>query len=131
MSQWTHVKTTFVVKNEYCAKAESIAKSYGKEISYEECEDCLFNEEKTLPLGGEGSLRISVHNNIDWYKNNEKFNSTIIYVYGDLKDFGYEDDIKELRKWFYKSCNEAIDSATLIATNEWINEPIIFQYEGR
>lgn len=131
MSQWTHVKAIFVVKNEYYADAENIAKSYGKEISYEECEDCLFSEEKTLPLGGEGSLHISVHNNIDWYENNEKFNSTIIYVYGDLKDFGYEDDIMELRKWFYESCNEAIYKATLIATNEWINEPIIFQYEGR
>ena len=131
MSQWTHVKTIFVLKNEYCANVANIAKSYGKEISYEEYEDCLFSEEKTLPLGSEGSLHINIHNNIDWYKNNEKFNSAIIYVYGDLKDFGYEDDIIELRKWFYKSCNEAIDSATLIATNEWINEPIIFQYEGR
>lgn len=102
MSIWTHVNAIFRLDSIQRISNEQIVKIFGKSISYDELTTDLYNKKnklKTLPMGSEGSLRMSVWKNPD--KNS--IASATISIFGDLRDFDNND---ELKKWFNTVCKD-------------------------
>ena len=101
MSQWTHVAAVFRLDSIGKISDENIQKVFGKEVTYNQ----LFGYDekdgvKTLPMGSEGTLEMSIWHNPD----NSCLASTTVSVFGDLRDYGGTDDINKLKDWFNNCC---------------------------
>ena len=125
MSQWTHVAAIFRLDSIGKISDEDIYKVFGKEITwndlynYDESEDT-----KTLPMGSEGTLEMSIWHNPD----KSCIASTTVSVFGDLRDYG-ENDINKLKEWFNDSCKQfGTRQAVMHVIDEYADEPIIVQY---
>lgn len=104
MSQWTHVNAIFRLDSFGKIEDEKITKVFGKQVSYNRMYTIEYdenyevkNKEQYLPMGSEGTLEMSVWHNPDKCC----MASTTVSVFGDLKDYGSFDEIKE---WFKKCC---------------------------
>lgn len=128
MSRWTHVAALFRLDSFYKIPDEEIKKIFGKEVTYKQ----LFSyderdNEKTLPMGSEGTLEISI-----WHNPDEGcIASTSVSVFGDLRDYGGE-DIEELKEWFNECCQNdyyRVRQAVMQIIDEYAERPLIVQYE--
>ena len=125
MSQWTHVAAIFRLDSFGKISDESIYKAFGKEVTW----DDLYNydesdDTKTLPMGSEGTLEMSI-----WHNSDEGYMaSTTVSVFGDLRDYGGT-DIDKLKKWFNDCCKQfMVRQAVMHLIDEYADEPIIVQY---
>ena len=125
MSQWTHVAAIFRLDSFGKISDESIYKAFGKEVTW----DDLYNydesdDTKTLPMGSEGTLEMSI-----WHNSDEcHMASTTVSVFGDLRDYGGI-DIDKLKEWFNDCCKHfMVRQAVMHVIDEYADEPIIVQY---
>ena len=125
MSQWTHVAAIFRLDSFGKISEESIYKAFGKEVT---CDDLYDYDEsddtKTLPMGSEGTLEMSI-----WHNSDEGcMASTTVSVFGDLRDYGGT-DIDKLKEWFNDCCKQfMVRQAVMHVIDEYADEPIIVQY---
>lgn len=126
MSRWTHVAALFRLDSFYKITDEEIKKIFGKEVTWKQL--VSYDErdnEKTLPMGSEGTLEISI-----WHNPDEGcIASTSVSVFGDLRDYGGE-DIEELKEWFNECCNNEfrVRQAVIQIIDEYADKPLILQY---
>ena len=125
MSQWTHVAAIFRLDSFGKISDESIYKAFGKEVTW----DDLYNydesdDTKTLPMGSEGTLEMSI-----WHNSDEcHMASTTVSVFGDLRDYGGI-DIDKLKEWFNDCCKQfMVRQAVMHVIDEYADKPIIVQY---
>jgi len=92
MSIWTHVVGTIRVDGiPGIIKIEDLEKILGKIIKYTNILVDDSDEETTLPMGSEGSLRYQI---IEYDKG---FRWVVIPVWGDLRDY---DDVTYIEEWW-------------------------------
>jgi len=105
MSNWSHVSA--IIRIDDFRLDESVPdfeKLFGKTMTFEDLlETDDFSEEDYLPMGSEGSLRMSVHVNEDM----SCIASYDVSIFGDLRD---HDDPDELIEWFKGICRLAEDN---------------------
>ena len=125
MSQWTHVAAIFRLDSFGKISDESIYKAFGKEVTW----DDLYNydesdDTKTLPMGSEGTLKMSI-----WHNSDEGcMASTTVSVFGDLRDYGGT-DIDKLKEWFNDCCKQfMVRQAVMHVIDEYADEPLVVQY---
>ena len=123
MSRWTHVNASFRLDSIGRISDEEIEKGFGKAITFKDMYDYEAEGElKTLPMGSEGSLEMSIWHNPD----RSDLASTTVSVFGDLRDFGGEQDIAGLKLWFNDCCEQfCIRQAFIQIEDEWSDKPII------
>ena len=105
MSQWTHVNASFRLNSIGRINDEELISIFGKPVDYYHMDEIEHDEhweikdkEKYLPMGSEGTLEMSI-----WHNPNKScMASTTVSVFGDLRDYGSFDEIKE---WFDRCCN--------------------------
>lgn len=125
MSQWTHVAAVFRLDSIGKISDENIQKVFGKEVTYNQ----LFGYDekdgvKTLPMGSEGTLEMSIWHNPD----KSCLASTTVSVFGDLRDYGGTDDINKLKDWFNNCCtNLMVRQAIMQIIDEYADKPLIVQ----
>ena len=127
MSQWTHVAAVFRLDSFDEIDDEKIYEVFGKEVSYEGMFNYdLADTSKTLPMGSEGTLEMSIWRNSD----SGCLASTTVSVFGDLRDYG-GNDIEKLKQWFNECC-EAFNTrqAVMHVIDEYASEPLIVQHVG-
>ena len=127
MSQWTHVAAVFRLDSFGQIPDENIREVFGRVVTYEQ----LYNFDETdcakiLPIGSEGTLKMSIWHNPD----DGCLASTTVSVFGDLRDYG-GDDIEKLKQWFNECC-EAFNTrqAVMHVIDEYASEPLIVQHVG-
>ena len=106
MSQWTHVNAIFRLDSFGRIDDEKIISIFGKEVDYEHIDEVEYDEdwevkdkEKYLPIGSEGSLKMSIWHN----PNTSHMASTTVSVFGDLRDY---DSFDEIEEWFNRCCDK-------------------------
>ena len=130
MSVWTHVAGIVrldclraMYKTEMIPKA--IQEYFGKELRWDDDHDAwkeqYEHEDRFLPCGSEGSLRMSI-----WENPNESHVSAYtVSIFGDLRDF---DDAKSIIDWFKKKLNEELMSESIPC---WVRQAsIVVETEG-
>ncbi len=119
MSNWSHVAAVIIIDDFRLDKSvPDFEKLFGKTMTYEDLlETDDFSKEDYLPMGSEGSLRMSVHANEDVSSMAEYE----VSIFGDLRD---HNDPDELIEWFKGICRLAehnfvgVRSACISVENE-------------
>lgn len=126
MSQWTHVAAVFRLDSLGPISDENIIECFGKTVSYEELHDYdELDSSKVLPMGSEGSLEMNIWHNPD----HRDLASTTVSVFGDLRDFGGNEGLEKLKKWFDDCCKSfMVRQAIMQIIDEYANEPVVLQY---
>ena len=129
MSNWTHVAAVVRVDSLRLFEETDFEKIFGRELRFESPSE-LWDEadkhpENFLPLGSEGSLRMSV-----WINPNESHCAAyVVTIWGDLRD---HDDPDEIVKWLQNKITEHnlwIRQAVITVNNEW-NGNRFWQWEN-
>lgn len=125
MSQWTHVAAIFRLDSFGTISDESIYKGFGKEVTWNNlCNYDELDDTKTLPMGSEGTLEMSIWHNPD--KN--CMASTTVSVFGDLRNYGGS-DIDKLKEWFNECCEKfLVRQAVMHVIDEYADKPLVVQY---
>ena len=105
MSQWTHVNASFRLNSLGRTNDEELIKIFGKPVDYHDMDEIEYDDnwevrdkDKYLPMGSEGTLEMNI-----WHNPSEScMASTTVSVFGDLRDYGSFDEIKE---WFNRCCD--------------------------
>ena len=126
MSQWTHVAAIFRLNSIGKISDEDIYKVFGKEITWNDLYDYdELDGTKTLPMGSEGTLEMSIWHNPD----KSCMASTTVSVFGDLRDYG-GNDIDKLKEWFNDCCKRfSTRQAVMHVIDEYADEPLVVQYD--
>ena len=126
MSQWTHVAAVFRLDSLGPISDENIIECFGKPVTYKELGDYDESDpSKVLPMGSEGSLEMSIWHNPD----HSELASTTVSVFGDLRDFGGNEGLEKLKKWFDDCCkNFMVRQAVMHIEDEYADEPVVVQY---
>lgn len=105
MSQWTHVNASFRLNSIGRYDDEELINIFGKSVGFWDMDKIEYDEnwevadkEKYLPMGSEGSLKMSIWHNPD----TSCMASTTVSVFGDLRDYNSFDEIEE---WFNRCCD--------------------------
>lgn len=102
MSIWTHVNASFRIDSIGEISDKYIYAIFGKPLTYEDLINHKYDkDEKYLPMGSEGTLKISIWKNPD----ENAIASTTVSVFGDLRNYI---DIDSIEKWFYDCCDSFI-----------------------
>lgn len=123
MSRWTHINASFRLDSIKKILDEEIECVFGKAITFKDMYDYEADgTSKVLPMGSEGSLEMSI-----WHNPDRSFlSSTTVSVFGDLRDFGDEQDIEGLKLWFNDCCEQfRVRQAFMQIEDEWSDKPII------
>ena len=129
MSRWTHVAAIFRLDSMGTIDDEKIREIFGKEIKYDEIYEYYESDSdkliKTLPMGSEGTLIMSIWHN----PNKNSLASTTVSVFGDLRDYG-GDDVEEIKKWFIDCCKQCLTRQAIIQIDdEGVKDSIIIEYK--
>ena len=118
------LKATTVCFNAICLD-EDIYKVFGKEVTWNDLYDYDESDNtKTLPMGSEGTLEMSIWHNSD----KGCMASTTVSIFGDLRDYGGS-DIDKLKEWFNDCCGQFIvRQAVMHVIDEYADEPLVVQY---
>lgn len=114
MSNWTHVAAIFRIK---CFHRKlDFETLFGKEISawssYSEWEEAYAHPERFLPLGSEGSLKMTVWIN----QSPNHLGAFTVSIFGDLRD---HDSADEIIRWFDEKCSRLdVYQAAITVDNE-------------
>ena len=105
MSEWMHVSAIFRLDSFGRIEDEEIIKISGKQVDFWHMNEIEYDEnyevkdkEQYLPMGSEGTLKMSIWHNPD----KSSLASTTVSVFGDLRDFW---DFDEIESWFNRCCN--------------------------
>lgn len=114
MSNWTHVAAIFRVDGFY--HDYDFTKIFGKELNFNDSKDKWRVSEKHpeqfLPLGSEGSLKMSIWENPDC----SCVAAYTVSIFGDLRD---HNSIDEIINWFDEKCKGIwIRQAVITVENE-------------
>lgn len=125
MSQWTHVNASFRLDSFGTITDEEIYDIFGRHVGYDDLYD-YDGEYKSTPMGSEGSLEISIWHNPE----GNHISATQVSVFGDLRDFGGESDIAELKEWFDDCCSRFfIRQAVIQIRDEYEKDERIYTYK--
>ena len=115
MSIWTHVNAVFRLDSMFPIQDEEIEKIFGKKVAFDDLSKHYKKQgkTKTLPMGSEGSLEMSIWHNPDAYC----IPSTTVSIFGDLRDY---DDVEGLKTWFDSACGSIPPSK-----GYWIRQAVI------
>lgn len=114
MSNWTHVAAIFRVDGFW--HDYDFTKIFGKELNFNDSKDKWRESEKHLeqflPLGSEGSLKMSIWENPD----HSCVAAYTVSIFGDLRD---HNSIDEIINWFDEKCKGIwIRQAVITVENE-------------
>ena len=114
MSNWTHVAAIFRVDGFY--HDYDFTKIFGKELNSNDSIDKWWESqehpEQFLPLGSEGSLKMSIWENPD----HSCVAAYTVSIFGDLRD---HNSIDEIINWFDEKCKGIwIRQAVITVENE-------------
>lgn len=114
MSNWTHVAAIFRVDGFY--HDYDFTKIFGKELNSNDSIDKRWESqehpEQFLPLGSEGSLKMSIWENPD----HSCVAAYTVSIFGDLRD---HNSIDEIINWFDEKCKGIwIRQAVITVENE-------------
>lgn len=126
MSQWTHVNASFRLNSLGSdITDEEIYDVFGRHVGFYDL--CDFDGEyKTTPMGSEGSLDIHIWHNPD----RNCMASTQVSVFGDLRDFGEDDDIAKLKEWFDECCSKfSVRQAVIQIDDGYHKDDIVYTYK--
>lgn len=127
MSQWTHVNSSFRLDSMEEIDDDKIYDVFGRHVGYDDLFD-FDGEYKTTPMGSEGSLEINIYHNPE----KDHLASTQVSVFGDLRDFGGEEDIQELKQWFDECCSKFIIRQAIIQIHDGReNGEIVYTYRRK
>ena len=114
MSNWTHVAAIFRVDGFY--HDYDFTKIFGKELNFNDSigkrAESETHPEQFLPLGSEGSLKMSIWENPDY----SCVAAYTVSIFGDLRD---HNSIDEIINWFDEKCKGIwIRQAVITVENE-------------
>lgn len=117
MSNWTHVAGIVRVDCFRFLGGIDFAGVFGREVkAFDDREawvEADAHPERFLPMGSEGSLKMSVWENPDPCH----LDAYTVSVFGDLRDY---DDPKAVVEWFKGKCAGLnVRNACIVAENEW------------
>lgn len=122
MSNWSHVAAIIRIDDMQFFNQEvpNFEEIMGKTMDYEDlpCYDYEYREEDFLPMGSEGSLKMTVWVNPD----KSHISSYTISIFGDLRD---HDSTSKIIDWFKGKCKlidekfMGIRNACITVRNEW------------
>ena len=132
MSIWTHVASIIRIDS-FRLLDDSLSKStkelfldiFGKECHWESPEeiwiDAENHPENYLPMGSEGSLKMSIWKN----PSRSSMAAYTVSIFGDLRDY---DDLNAIKTWFKTACDKVlVRQAVITATNEY-DDYLIYDY---
>ena len=128
MSNWTHVAGIMRVDAIRPLGGEyNFTEILGKELHFDSSsslwDEAEENPEKFLPMGQEGSLKMSVWDN----PRKEELAAYTVSIFGDLRDYH---DVDSIIEWFQGKCKMLpIRQACITVSNEW-NGAKTWSYEG-
>ena len=116
MSNWTHVAGIIRIDDfRMNDEIPDFEKIFGKTVRFD---DPWFPEGETLPMGSEGSLKMSVCIN----PNPHELSAYAVSIFGDLRD---HDNPEEIVNWFKEKCKKVneefcgVRNACIVVENEW------------
>lgn len=100
MSRWTHINGSIRVDSLRLLGdcQEPRFDKLFKTVTYEDIGD----QECNVPCGSEGSIDVKVYTN----KNESCIAAYVVSFFGDLRDFGGQEDIESVKKWFNNICSK-------------------------
>ena len=128
MSNWTHVAGIMRVDAIRPLDGKyNFTEILGKELHFDSSsslwDEAEENPEKFLPMGQEGSLKMSVWDN----PCKESLAAYTVSIFGDLRD---HHDVDSIIEWFQGKCKMLpIRQACITVSNEW-NGAKTWSYEG-
>lgn len=117
MSVWSHVLCSFrfdSFRNDWVLNVKDYTIKDFHNIIGKEClwdseetvwDDVKNNSDTYLPMGSEGSLRMSLWTN----PNKDEIPSYTVTIFGDLRDHDDKKYVDDMIKWFIDKCNEIED----------------------
>lgn len=132
MSNWTHVAGIVRIDSIRLFDRETTMEArfreyFGKQLDFydsdEKWQDARNNPQDYLPMGSEGSLKMSV-----WVNPREDdLAAYTVSIFGDLRD---HDDSFSIVEWFKEKCNGVwVRDAVIVVRNE-INGTVTWPYMG-
>lgn len=117
MSNWTHVAGIVRVDCFRLMGGIDFTEVFGKELKFSDDQEVWVeadaHPEQFLPMGSEGSLKMTVYENPDRCH----LDAYTVSVFGDLRD---HDDPKAIVEWFKEKCSKLnVRNACITAENEW------------
>lgn len=116
MSVWSHVAMVFRIDSLMCLGEDELdfEKIFGQSYSIYDEEDVYDESKPLLPMGSEGSLKMSVWTNPD----PSSAASYTVTIFGDLRD---HEDVDGLIEWFETKCKSMwIRQAVITVDNDLI-----------
>lgn len=119
MSNWTHVAGIIRIDDlRFGSKIMDFEKHFGKTLNFSDSfdvwEDADKHPEKFLPMGSEGSLKMSI-----WINPNPSHMAAYtVSIFGDLRDHHDPDAIVQ---WFANRCNGLIIRNACITVENELN----------
>jgi hypothetical protein len=105
MSQWTHINGQIRIDDMRFLESEGalkVKKILGNTFDWNSTEE--EEEECSVPYGSEGSLQYIIYEN----PNLHHLAAYVVSVYGDLRDFGDDEDVEKVKKWFTSVIDSSI-----------------------
>lgn len=130
MSMWVHVAAVVRIDSFGPVPDERVIDIFGKQCLYGDDSKVWDHmrkfPEQYLPMGSEGSLKMSVWHNPD----ESAMPSTTVTIFGDLRD---RDNADYLIKWFKEKCNLCdkiliVRQAVITIDPEFL-EPVTYRYD--
>lgn len=126
MSQWTHVNSSFRIDSFEKVSDEEICNVFGRHVGFNDLWD-YESEYKSTPMGSEGSLEIAIWHNPE----TDHVASTQVSVFGDLRDFGEEEDIEMLKQWFDECCSKFSVRQAVIQIDGYHKGETVYTYRRK
>jgi len=134
MSQWTHVNGAIRydalripgLDTPFYSQAE-VKKFLGNTASFEDDEAVW--DACNVPCGSEGSIEFVVHEN----PSETSLAAFGVHVFGDLRDFGSDEDIEKIREWFKRVTTKkgVMVRSAILEINVEYGDAIILRYEDK
>jgi len=134
MSQWTHVNGAIRydalripgLDTPFYSQAE-VKEFLGNTASYDDPIEAWDN--CNVPCGSEGSIEFVVHEN----PSETSLAAFGVHVFGDLRDFGSDEDVEKIREWFKRVTTTAgvMVRSAILEINVEYGDAIILRYEDK
>ena len=82
-----------------------------------------------MPCGSEGSIEFVLHEN----PSHTSLAAFGVHVFGDLRDFGSDEDVEKIREWFKRVTTTAgvMVRSAILEINVEYGDAIILRYEDK
>jgi hypothetical protein len=129
MSLWTHVSGAIrfdgvVIRGNNEIMLKGLRKTLGNTCNFDSPKEDW--DKCNVPCGSEGSLQYEIyeyHTGLPW---------AIVPIWGDLRDFGSEEQVRQIKDWFYRVCKDwGLVRQGILQIQVGSEEGIILQYTDK